>query len=128
MLRSLARIAVKRRAFALVAMVLLVWCQIVAVGHATTIAGMAESSEPSVEMSAMVGCDGLMDAAGDNASDCPSEGATSDFAKQPVFAALPPAAAFALMRMSEHGVAELVRYQLPQGRAPPRTRLCSWLM
>lgn len=124
MTRLSPRMLARRRAFALVAMLILVWCQIVASAHATTMVGMGGSAD----MAAMVGCDGLPDTDGDDASDCPTEDATSDIGKLPVFAALPPALPFGVVRTAELGPVGLVRYELPQGRAPPRPRLCCWLI
>lgn len=125
--RTWARTLARRRAFALVAMLVLVWCQIVASAHATSMVGM-DGMDGSTEMAAMVGCDGLPDTDGDDASDCPTEDATSDAGNLPVFAPLPPAPAFALARAQDRGAVGLARYELPQGRAPPRSRLCSWLI
>lgn len=124
MVRCSARTLVRRRAFALVAMLVLVWCQIVASAHATSMVGM----DGSAEMAAMVGCDGLPDTDGDDAPDCPTEDATPDAGKLPVFAPLPPVPAFALARAQNRGSVGLARYELPQGRAPPRSRLCCWLI
>lgn len=125
--RTWARTLARRRAFALVAVLMLVWCQIVAAAHATTMASV-EAMDGSAEMAAMVGCAGLPDTDGDDASDCPTEDATSDAGNLPVFAPLPPAPAFALARAQDRGAVGLARYELPQGRAPPRSRLCSWLI
>lgn len=127
MLRLPTRMLARRRAFALVAMLVLVWCQIVASAHATSMVGMDGMDGPA-EMAAMVGCDGLPDTDGDDASDCPTEDATPDSGKLPVFAPLPPVQAFALARAQVSGSVGLARYELPQGRAPPRSRLCCWLI
>lgn len=127
MFRLSTRMVARRRAFALVAMLMLVWCQIVASAHATTMVSMDGMGAGS-DMAAMVGCDGLPDTDGDDSSDCPTEDATSDFGKVPVFAALPPALPFAVVHAADLGPVGLVRYELPQGRAPPRPRLCCWLI
>lgn len=127
MFRLSTRTLARRRAFALVAMLVLVWCQIVASAHATSMVGM-DGMDGSAEMAAMVGCDGLPDTDGDDASDCPTEDATPDAGKLPVFAPLPPVPAFALARAQNRSSVGLARYELPQGRAPPRSRLCCWLI
>jgi len=123
---STCRVA-RRRAFALVAMLMLVWCQIVASAHARTMVSM-DGMGAGNHMAAMTGCDGLPDTDGDDASDCPSEHASSEIAKLPIFAALPPALPFEVVRTAERGPVALVRHELPQGRAPPRPRLCCWLI
>ena len=115
----------RRRALIWVAMLVLVWCQSVAMVHATTMTLDAHTT--GVEMAAMTGCDGLPDAGGDT-SDCPSEDATADVGKLPLLTALPLPTAFSLIRAQGAETASLVRRQIPQGRAPPRTRLCSWLI
>lgn len=110
-------------------MLVLVWCQIVAAAHATSMMTTNMAAEDAAaEMVAMTGCDGLPDTDLDGGSDCPAEDATSDWGKIPVFAPLPPAMPFALV--DQHGAvpATSIRYELPQGRAPPRPRLCSWLI
>lgn len=126
MFRLATRMVAGRRAFALLVMLMLVWCQIVASAHATTMVSM--DGMGAGDMAAMVGCDGLPDTDGDDSSDCPTEDATSDFGKLPVFAALPPALPFGVVRTAELGPVGFVHYELPQGRAPPRSRLCSWLI
>lgn len=127
MYRLSTRMLARRRAFALVAVLMLVWCQIVAAAHATAMVGM-DGSGGSAEMGAMVGCEGLPDTDGDDASDCPTEDATSDAGKLPVFLPLPAAPAFALVGATDRGPAGPGRYELPQGRGPPRSRLCCWLI
>lgn len=117
----------RRRALALAAVLMLVWCQIIASAHATTMANM-DGMGAVGDMAAMAGCDGLPDTDGDDTSDCSTEDATSDAGKLPVFAALPPALPFAVVRTAEVGHGALVRYELTQSRAPPRPRLCSWLI
>jgi hypothetical protein len=129
MLDLRARTAARRRAFALVTILVFVWCQVVAAAHATTMAAAGVAGEHSgADMAEMVGCDGLPDTGADGGSDCPTEDATSDSGKFPVFFPLPAAAPFTLLQSRASGPSRLDRYAFPQGQAPPRTRLCSWLI
>lgn len=118
----------RRRAFALAAMLVFVWCQIVAVTHASTMPAADLAGSHAAEMAGMVGCDGLPDTDSDGDSDCPTEDATSDVSKLPLSLPLPPAAPFALVVARDQCPCGMARYELPQGRAPPRSRLCSWLI
>lgn len=145
MFRLRTRTAARRRALSLVVMLVFVWCQIAAVAQSsvttvgavrgshvtapmTDMAGAAKVAAKASDMTApMVGCHGAGDPGDDGDSKCPSKHATSDWAKLPVFLPLPPAP-FALVRAHERAAVGVVRYELPQGRAPPRSRLCSWLI
>ncbi len=111
------------------AMVVLVFCQIAAVIHATNfaVAGIA-MDQTAAEMAEMVGCDGLPDADAAGGSDCPAEHATSDSGKLPVVAPLSAALPITGPGSHQRGLAGPHRYEWPQGRAPPRSRLCSWII
>lgn len=119
----------RQRAIALTAVVVLVCCQIAAVVHATNfaVAGIA-LDQTTGDMAQVVGCDGLPDENGDGGSDCPTEHATADSGKLPLLAPLPAALPFAPARRSQTFLASRHQFEWPQGRAPPRTRLCSWLI
>lgn len=116
-------------ALALMASVVLVFCQIAAVVHATSfaVADIARD-QTAADMARMVGCDGLPDTDGNGSSDCPSEHATCDSGKLPMVAPLPAALAFSPASSHQTGLAGAHRYDWPQGRAPPRSRLCSWVI
>lgn len=135
MFRLSARMAARRRAFALLAVVVLVWCQIAASAQGGALlrpdAGGAHAAltvTKAADMAGMAGCQAAPDEHGPSTSHCASDHATSDHAKVPVIAALPPALPFALIYAIERGPVELVRYRVPQGRGPPRSRLCCWLI
>ncbi|WP_133500044.1 hypothetical protein [Cognatilysobacter terrigena] len=125
----------RRHALALLAMLVLVWCQIAASAQPGAFfrldgAGVVSAATvtKAADMAGMVGCQGASDEQGLSTSHCASDHATSDHAKVPVIAALPPALPFALVYAVERGPVELVRYRVPQGRGPPRSRLCCWLI
>jgi hypothetical protein len=120
------RTAARHRALALMAMLMFVWCQMMAAAHAYGMA--AADGRSAVDMADMAGCEGLPDKDSDGASDCPTQDSTSDGGKIPLFFPLPPSATRGVVRACDHGLPALARHQLPQGRAPPRSRLCSWLI
>lgn len=123
------RCSTRIRALALMASVVLVFCQIAAVVHATNFAVTdIARDQAAADMARMVGCDGLPDVDGNGGSDCPSEHATSDSGKLPVVAPLPAALPIAPASVLQIGLASPDRYDWPQGRAPPRSRLCSWII
>lgn len=109
-------------------MLVLVWCQVVAAVHATEMAGsLLDGPVPASGMAEMPGCDGLPDDGGMDMSDCPSEGATAEAGKLPVFLPLLPWIPVAIARMDARGE-HAARHWRPQGRAPPCARLCRWLI
>jgi hypothetical protein len=135
MSRLTARFLTHRRAIALLAMVVLVWCQIAASAQGAAFArpdtgrpDAGTSAAKALDMAGMVGCHSAPDQHGQSTSHCASDHATSDHAKVPVLAALPPALPFALVHAVERGPIEWVRYRVPQGRGPPRSQLCCWLI
>lgn len=134
MSRLTVRYLTRCRAFALTAVVVLVWCQIAASAQGgafarpdTSRAHAAGARAGAADMAGMAGCRGAPDEHGNSTSNCASDHATSDHAKVPVLAALPPPLPFALIHDAERGPVERVRYRVPQGRGPPRSRLCCWL-
>ena len=126
MIRRTARTPARHRSLMLLVMLVFVWCQAVATAHASASA-FATVAGTSTPMEAMPGCDGMPADADLGGTDCPAEDATSDGAKLPVFLPL-PAQAYALVHVHRTAPAALARYAVPQGRAPPRPRLCCWLI
>lgn len=126
MIRRTARTPLRDRSLMLLVMLVFVWCQAVATAHASASA-FATLAGTSTAMEEMPGCDGMRADADHGGTDCPAEDATPDGAKLPVFLRL-PAQAYALVHVHRTAPAALARYALPQGRAPPRSRLCCWLI
>lgn len=116
----------RRRAIVAVALIALVWCQVVAAAQACVMsqpdASAASSSTPAGSISDCAGGDS--EAGG---QECAASDATSDWHKLPVFAALPATAFFAAVT-HEHAFFGPARFDVPQGRAPPRSQLCCWLI
>lgn len=119
------RTVFRRRAIVLVALVALVWCQVVAAAHACAMGQTAGS----VALAASVAdCASADDGNESEGSECPASDATSDWHKLPVFMALP---ASGILLAGAHDGPSLLgpaRYDVPQGRAPPRPQLCCWLI
>lgn len=125
MIRRTARVPIRHRSLMLLVMLVFVWCQAVATAHASSMT-YATTAEPSAMLD-MPGCDGMLGETDDGDTDCPAEDATSDWGKLPTFLPLPPQT-FALVHAHRTAPAAFARFALPQGRAPPRPRLCCWLI
>lgn len=125
----IARLHARRRAFVLVCVVALVWCQMVVAAHASSMAvAQLAADQVAAQMALMPDCDDPDGGEQESKSHCPTAEAMPDWSKLTVLHALPMANLFALVPDAERGFAGPVHFGLPRGRAPPRAQLCCWLI
>lgn len=128
MSRRSARLQSRRRTLVFVCLAVLVWCQLVASAHATSMAvASLRGHAIATQMASMPGCGDEGDSGHAGKPPCPASEAMSDWATVPVFHALPLASLFFGVSVAAptYGPAD---FQWPRGQAPPRSRLCCWLI